>query len=90
MEPSENLIGLGTLPLGARLLFRSRSDWRSAVISRKTDDGVTLSVASPKGRNYRLRRDPESAVGIADGLHFLHSQASDVWTDNFASYDSRW
>jgi len=90
MEPSENLIGLGTLPLGARLLFRSRSDWRTAVVSRKTDDGVTLSVASPKGRNYRLRRDAELAVGIADGLYFLHSQASDVWTDNFASYDSRW
>jgi hypothetical protein len=90
MEPSENLIGLGTLPLGARLLFRSRNDWRTAVISRKADDGVTLSVASPKGRNYRLRRDAELMVGIADGLHFLRSETNDLWTDNFASYDSRW
>ena len=90
MEPSENLIGLGTLPLGARLLFRSRSDWRTAVISRKTDDGVTLSVASPKGRNYRLHRDPELEVALADGLHCLRSETNDLWTDNFAAYDSRW
>lgn len=78
------------MPLGGRILIRSRVDWRTAVISRITDDGVTLSVASPKGRNYRLRRTREHAVGVVNGLHFLVSENVEKWNDNFTVYDYRW
>jgi len=78
------------LPIGGRLLIRSRLDWRVAVVSRKTDDGITLSVASPKGRNYRLRREPGHAVRLERGVPFLATNETEKWTDNFAVYDRRW
>lgn len=90
MESAEALRSLSDLPLGGRILVRSRVDWRTAVISRITDDGVTLSVASPKGRNYRLRRTAEHAVGVANGLHYLISETGENWNENFAAYDFRW
>ena len=90
MGTSKVVMNLANLPLGGRLLIRSRVDWRTAVISRVAEDGVTLSVASPKGRNYRLRRDPGLKVGCKNGLHFLCSDDSERWNENFASYDPRW
>lgn len=83
-------IKLSSIPIGGRLLVRSRVDWRTAVVARVSEADVTLSVASPKGRNYRLRRDPELEVGFENGLHFLRSESGDKWTENFASYDLRW
>ncbi|MGH9949145.1 MAG: hypothetical protein ACRD6X_18395 [Pyrinomonadaceae bacterium] len=81
---------LSNIPLGGRLMVRSRVDWRTAVVSRISEDGITLSVASPKGRNYRLRRDPCHEVGNVNGLYVLHSETSEQWNDNFAAYDIRW
>ena len=83
-------VKLANVPLGGRLLVRSRTDWRTAVVSRISEDRITLSVASPKGRNYRLGRDPELQVGYENGLHFLCCEQAEQWTENFASYDSRW
>jgi len=90
MESAETLIFLSDLPIGGRLLVRSRVEWRNAVVTRITDDGVTLSVASPKGRNYRLRRTREHSIGITNGLHFLVSETGESWNENFAGYDQRW
>ena len=90
MGASQVVMNLANLPLGGRLLVRSRTDWRTAVVSRVGEDGITLSVASPKGRNYRLRRDPELKVGRENGLHYLCSENSEPWNENFASYDARW
>ena len=47
---------LGSLPIGARLLIRSKIDWRSAVVSSFDEEKATLIVCSPTGRTYRLRR----------------------------------
>lgn len=90
MESAEALKSLSDLPLGGRILVRSRVDWRTAVVSRITEEGVTLSVASPKGRNYRLRRNAGHAIGFANGLHFLVSETRESWNENFAGYDQRW
>ena len=83
-------VKLANVPLGGRLLVRSRTDWRTAVVSRISEDRITISVSSPKGRNYRLGRDPELQVGYENGLHYLYSEHSEQWTENFASYDTRW
>jgi hypothetical protein len=90
MGAAEALMKLANIPLGGRLLIRSRTDWRTAVVSRVSDERITLSVVSPKGRNYRLGRDPEMEVGIENGVHFLYSRYTEQWTENFASYDTRW
>lgn len=90
MGASQAVMNLANLPLGGRLLVRSRTDWRTAVVSRVGEDGITLSVASPKGRNYRLRRDPDLKIDCENGLHYLHSEHAEQWRENFASYDRRW
>ena len=90
MGAAKALMKLANIPLGGRLLVRSRTDWRTAVVSRVSEDRITLSVASPKGRNYRLARDPELNVGCENGLHYLCSENSERWNENFASYDVRW
>ncbi len=90
MESAKALTKLSDIPVGGRLLVRSRVDWRTAVVSRISDEVITLSVASPRGRNYRIRKTAEQAVGITNGLYFLVSETCDKWNENFAAYDSRW
>jgi len=81
---------LASLPVGSRLLVRSRTDWRSAAIARKIDERIVLTVCSPSGHAYRLRRDGDCVV-LNDGpLYLLNSDEPDVWLDNFAKYDWRW
>jgi hypothetical protein len=78
------------MPVGCRLLVRSKKDWRVAVVSRVVEGQTVLSVASPRGRNYRLRRD--SAIGLEyDGsIPYLLTEEPEKWRDNFSRYDSRW
>ncbi|MBA2335279.1 MAG: hypothetical protein ACR2M8_13480 [Pyrinomonadaceae bacterium] len=90
MESAETHITLREMPLGGRLLIRSRTDWRVAVVSRIIEDRITLSVSSPKGRNYRLRRLPESEIFFDGTIPFLVFEADENWRENFAFYDSRW
>lgn len=78
------------MPVGGRVLIRSRVDWRVAVISRKNDDGITLSVASPKGRNYRIKRSPGTELTLDGAIPFLDSEYPEPWRDNFTQYDGRW
>lgn len=81
---------LNSLPVGARLLIRSKTDWRSAVVSRFDAEKATLIVCSPSGRTYRLRRLLEAEI-IFDGLiPILKIQSEENWRENFTKYDFRW
>ena len=90
MEPTEALITLGEFPLGGRLLMRSKKDWRFAVVSRKTETFISLSIASPSGYNYRIRRTTDLEVSFDGRIPFLLAENSDTWRDNFSGYDTRW
>jgi len=83
---------LSDLPIGARLLVRSRTDWRTAAIARYVEETamVVLTVRSPSGYSYRLRRDRETEVMVDGGLAILSADADDTWRDNFSRYDIRW
>jgi hypothetical protein len=73
-------------------LVRSRTDWRAAAVARFVEETstVVLTVCSPSGYSYRLRRDPSSEVVVDDGFAILRSDAGDDWRDNFSRYDLRW
>ena len=90
MEITEPQITLRELPIGARLLVRSKKDWRGAVVSQWHEEKATLIVCSPKGGTYRLRRLLEMEI-IYDGkIPILKSDLEDTWRDNFSKYDARW
>ena len=81
---------LASLPIGSRLLVRSRTDWRFAAISKVVEERVVLTVCSPSGYTYRLRRELDTAV-VCDGiLYILPYECGDSWRDNFCGYDLRW
>lgn len=81
---------LASLPVGSRLIVRSRTDWRFAAISKVIEERVVLTVCSPSGCTYRLRRDSDTAI-IRDGiLYILPYDCEDSWKDNFGRYDVRW
>lgn len=90
METAENQITLRQLPLGARLLIRSKTDWRSAVVSRFDEEKVTLIVCSPTGRTYRLRRLLEAVIVLDGIIPILKIEAEENWRENFTKYDFRW
>lgn len=81
---------LREIPLGGRLLVRSRKDWRFAVVSRIAEDSITLSIASPTGYNYRTRRPAEAEIGFDGRIPFLIFEEAENWRENFTSYDLRW
>jgi hypothetical protein len=88
METSESKI-LADLPTGTRLLVRSKKDWRSAAISKIDEEKVTLTVASPSGFSYRLRRNLETEIFFEGNLPILEKREED-WRENFTKYDLRW
>jgi len=90
VEPAETQITLGEFPLGGRLLVRSKKDWRVAVVSRKTEEFISLSIASPTGYNYRVRRTADLEIFFDGGFPFLRAENADSWRDNFTGYDTRW
>jgi len=81
---------LRELPVGARLLIRSKKDWRVAVVSRFYEEKATLIVCSPNGRTYRLSRLLEMEIIFDGEIPILKSDLEDTWRDNFSKYDSRW
>jgi hypothetical protein len=89
LETTKNKITLADLPVGSRLLYRSKLNWRNAVVSRVSDDKVTLIVSSPSGFSYRLRRDLEAEIFI-DGNTPILENRNENWRENFAKYDYRW
>jgi len=90
VESAENKIALSQLPTGTRLIVRSKVDWRFASVARCTDEKIVLTVCSPSGRTYRLRREIDCPITFDGTVPILHSDESDNWHDNFGIYDVRW
>lgn len=83
-------VTLSELPVGSRLVVRSKVDWRFAAVSKFVEERVVLTVCSPKGGTYRLRRQSDTIL-VRDGLlYVLPYDCEDTWRDNFGRYDSRW
>jgi hypothetical protein len=78
------------MPIGARLLIRSKTDWRFAVVCRLTDEKATLAVCSPSGRTYRLHRGRECEIVFDGAIPILKIETADTWRENFSKYDCRW
>jgi len=78
------------LPVGARLLVRSRKDWRTAAVSNIVEDRVVLTVCSPTGRTYRLRRELDTEIFFEGIIPILKYDLPENWRDNFTPYDHRW
>jgi hypothetical protein len=90
LETAADKITLGELPIGARLLIRSKKDWRSAVVSRFDEEKATLIVCSPNGRTYRMRRALETEIILDGKIPILKIKAQENWRENFVKYDVRW
>ena len=90
METTEITITLREMPIGSRLLIRTRADWRSAVISQFGEEKAVISVCSPTGRTYRLRRDLETEIIFDGGIPILKIEREENWRENFTKYDFRW
>lgn len=90
METPETNITLRHLPIGARLLIRSKTDWRAAVVSNFYEEKATLIVCSPSGRTYRLRRLSEMEIIFDGKIPILKCDSEENWRDNFTRYDVRW
>lgn len=78
------------MPLGARLLVRSKTDWRAAVVVRFNDTKATLSVCSPSGRTYRLHRLLDAEIVFDGEIPILKIETVESWRENFSKYDFRW
>ncbi|HZG53139.1 MAG TPA: hypothetical protein VEZ40_13470 [Pyrinomonadaceae bacterium] len=81
---------LAALPLGAHLILRCRKDWRTATVVRIELEKITLSVSSPTGRTYRMRRPPDAPLTFAGSIPLLGATASSDWRAGLARYDARW
>jgi hypothetical protein len=84
---TENTLTLGCLPVGARLILRCRKDWRDATVAAVALEAITLSVGSPSGHTYRVRRAPDSALSLDGSIPVLGEGA---WRAGRVSYDIRW
>lgn len=89
-ETETPALTLAALPLGARLILRCRKDWRLAAVAAIEPEleRVVLSVASPSGHTYRLRRPAASALRL-DGPFPVLGEGL-CWRAGLARYDSRW
>ncbi|MFL6208340.1 MAG: hypothetical protein ACJ74W_05790 [Pyrinomonadaceae bacterium] len=81
---------LAQLPLGARLILRCRKDWRMASVAAVALDAVTLSVCSPSGHTYRVRRPAAAALTFDGNIPILSDHECAGWRITFARYDVRW
>ncbi|HEX8422607.1 MAG TPA: hypothetical protein VF634_04310 [Pyrinomonadaceae bacterium] len=81
---------LGGLPLGAHLVMRCRKDWRTATVVRIELDKITLSVSSPTGRTYRMRRPPDAPLTFDNHIPLLDAGKPSCWRAGLARYDVRW
>ena len=86
-QQTEKSLTLGDLPLGARLILRCRKDWRDAVVAAISLEEVTLSVSSPSGHTYRVRRPPDSILSLDGSIPVL---GEGCWRSGRVRYDVRW
>jgi len=75
--------------VGARLILRCRADWRAAAVAGFEHERgrVVLSVASPNGHTYRVRRPSDSPLAHDGHLPVL---GEGQWRAGLARYDVRW
>ena len=85
---AEEALTLISLPLGARLIMRCRKDWRTATVCAITPDKITLSVASPSGHTYRVRRPPDAPLSFDGSIPIIGEGC--CWRAGLARYDKRW
>jgi hypothetical protein len=90
VEIAPNQIALRKLPVGARILIRTKKDWRAAAISSFTEEKATLIVCSPSGRTYRLFRSLETILFFEGKIPLLRIENEEDWRQNFTKYDLRW
>jgi hypothetical protein len=81
---------LDSLTIGARLLVRSKKEWRTAAVCRIGEEKIVLTICSPSGRTYRLYREPSVEVIYEGIIPILKSDKDENWRDNFSPYDTRW
>jgi hypothetical protein len=86
-EPAEDVLTLGSLPVGARLVLRCRKDWRDATVAAVSLEEITLSVGSPSGHTYRVRRSSDSLL-LMDGPVPVLGEGP--WRASRVRYDVRW
>jgi hypothetical protein len=87
LDSTDNVLTLGSLPVGARLILRCHKDWRDATVSAVSLEAITLSVGSASGHTYRVRRPPDSLL-FQDGSIPVLGEGS--WRANRVRYDLRW
>ena len=90
MEAVPSQTTLRELPVGTRLLLRTRKDWRSAVISRCGESSVSLRVCCSSGRTYWTRRDHETEVIFERNILRVQTLTEEDWRENFAKFEMRW
>lgn len=81
---------IGEMMIGTKLLYRSKEDWRFAVLSRIGKEKVTLIICSPTGRTYRLRRKLDAEIIFDGKIPILKIEKDENWRENFSVYDLRW
>ncbi|HYP51999.1 MAG TPA: hypothetical protein VEQ42_00575 [Pyrinomonadaceae bacterium] len=81
---------LGSLPVGARLVLRCRKDWRDATVAFLEPDRVVLSVNSPTGHSYRVRRPPDSLLFLDGHVPVLGEGTPLSWRAGRVRNDARW
>jgi hypothetical protein len=86
-QATENILTLGDLPVGARLILRCRKDWRDATIAAVSLETITLSVGSPSGHTYRVRRPADSTLALDGSIPVL---GEGCWRAGRVRYDLRW
>jgi hypothetical protein len=86
-EQPENVLTLGSLPVGARLVLRCRKDWRDATVAAVSPEAITLSVGSPSGHTYRVRRPNDSLLFLDGSIPVL---GEGCWRAGRVHYDVRW
>jgi len=88
---TENVLTLGRLFVGARLVLRCRKDWRDATIIQISPDKITLAVGSPNGGTYRVRRPPDSTLFLDGAIPVLGElPTTSTWRAGFVRYEARW
>jgi hypothetical protein len=86
-QDGENVLTLGDLPVGARLILRCRKDWRDATVTAVSLETITLSVGSPSGHTYRVRRPHDSLLSLDGSIPVM---GEGIWRAGRVSYDLRW
>jgi hypothetical protein len=78
---------LADLPVGAHLILRCRKDWRDATVVVVSLEAITLSVGSPSGHTYRVRRPLDAPLFLDGSIPVL---GEGQWRAGRVRYDLRW